>query len=398
MSRHILVATFQREEDLLHAVRQLRRRGLEIVEAYTPYPVHGLDEALGLAPSRLSWICALMGVGGAGVMLWFQTWTSAIDWPVNVGGKPLTSLPAFMPVVFESMVLAAGIGTALAFFAISRLVPGRKPRLVIPRVTDDRFAVVVHETDASFSPNQVRAMLAESGAVQVEDRATSTRDGFCGGTGQPEDTACPAATGFVCPLRRRFGLPNLVLTALLLTVITVAFVVGGTSGGRGWEFLPNMVWSPAYDAYALAAKGPGGLATQDAPPGVVARGEVPLAYARSEEDALLAGKELKNPFSPTSARDLTRGTFVFENFCTACHGLAGQGDGPVAQRGYPPPPNLATGSSRSMPDGQLFHIITYGRRNMPSHAAQLEPDDRWKVILHIRKLQAESTPPESKSP
>ena len=83
----------------------------------------------------------------------------------------------------------------------------------------------------------------------------------------------------------------------------------------------------------------------------------------------------------------TCGEFVFENYCATCHGAGGLGNGPVAQRGFPPPPSLLADKTRKMKDGHLFHVLTYGQNNMPSYASQISREDRWNVIGYVRSLQ-----------
>jgi hypothetical protein len=170
MSRRFFLSAFTREEDVLAAVRTLRREGYVIADIHAPYPVHGLDRAAGLPPSRLGWVCGAAGLLGAGSMLWFQTWTSAVSWPLDIGGKPFNSLPAFVPVVFEMGVLLAGLTTVAAFLLRSRLRPGKRPARDLPGVTDDRFVVIVEETDAAFDPVHVRRLCAGLGGVDQEER------------------------------------------------------------------------------------------------------------------------------------------------------------------------------------------------------------------------------------
>ena len=171
LGRRLLVSIFEREEDILEATRAARAGGLRIVDVYAPYAVHGMDRAMGLTPSRLPWVCFLLGLFGAGFKVWFEYWTTASDWPVNVGGKPWNSLPAFVPITFEVMVLFAGLSTVFAFFLVSRLRPGRRARLIDPRITDDRFALVIEQTDASFDPAAVGRMMAHFRAVEVREFA-----------------------------------------------------------------------------------------------------------------------------------------------------------------------------------------------------------------------------------
>lgn len=170
MSRRIVLGVFEREEDILAATRVARARGLRVLDTYTPYAVHGLDQAMGLGPSRLPWVCFALGLIGAGLKVWFEFWTTAVDWPINVGGKPWNSLPAFVPVTFEVMVLFAGLSTVFAFFLIARLWPGRRARMIYPGITDDRFVLVLEETDAAFDLAKVTRMFDQFHVVATEER------------------------------------------------------------------------------------------------------------------------------------------------------------------------------------------------------------------------------------
>src|SRR5438093_1216922 len=148
MRRQLLVSVFQREEDVLGATAAARKHGLNIVDVFSPYTVHGLDRALDLPPSRLSWVCFLLGLSGAAAILLFQYWASFTSWPINVGGKPWNSLPAFIPATFEVMVLCGGVGTFAAFVWVTGLRPGRRSAFSDLGVTNDRFALVLAEGPA----------------------------------------------------------------------------------------------------------------------------------------------------------------------------------------------------------------------------------------------------------
>jgi len=173
MSDRVLLATFEHEDDLLAAVGAVRANGLRIVDAFTPYAVHGLERAMGLRPSRLTWVCFTCGMLGALGMLWFEHWTASIDWALDVGGKPWNSLPSDVPVAFEAAVLLAGFGSVFALFAACRLYPGKRPCIVDPRVTDDRFVLVIDESDAAFDAVAVNRLLNEFHVVATEERLTS---------------------------------------------------------------------------------------------------------------------------------------------------------------------------------------------------------------------------------
>ncbi len=169
-NRRFLLGVFENEEDILAATKEARARGLDIADVYTPYAVHGLDKAMGLRPSRLPWVCFALGLGGATFKVWFEFWTSAVDWPINVGGKPWNSLPAFVPITFEVMVLFAALSTVAAFLLGRRLLPGKRPKLPCSGVTDDKFALVIEQTDAAFDSETVSDMLRQFGVTHIEER------------------------------------------------------------------------------------------------------------------------------------------------------------------------------------------------------------------------------------
>ena len=176
MSRRLLVSFFDHEEDIVGASRTVREAGFRIADVYTPYAVHGLDKAMGLAPSKLPVVCFLLGLLGAALKVWFEFWTTAVDWPINVGGKPWNSLPAFVPVTFEVMVLCAGVSVVIAFLFVSRLWPGKQAVLADPGVTDHRFVLVIEQADAVFDPIKVHELLKRFHVVRVEERVESEEE------------------------------------------------------------------------------------------------------------------------------------------------------------------------------------------------------------------------------
>jgi len=175
MSARRLTAVFDDDRRILTATREARERGFFVVDVYTPFPVHGMDEAMGLKPSRLTWVCFLFGALGAGLAIWFQFWTSAVDWPINVGGKPFNSLPAFVPIMFEITVLFAGIGVVVALFLRSRLGPGRRAHEPAAGICDDRFALEIELRGAVPTAEDFEALAAEQGALEVVDSLEGDR-------------------------------------------------------------------------------------------------------------------------------------------------------------------------------------------------------------------------------
>jgi mono/diheme cytochrome c family protein len=219
---------------------------------------------------------------------------------------------------------------------------------------------------------------------------------------------------------------NIVLGVLLLLTSIFAVAMDVDYTRPNVEFLPDMKRSAASDAYSENANLPGGRTLQAPVQGTISRGDLPLYYSATKEEAARAGEELQNPCaidegetpeaiasesSESSEADaaptgvaksesskpdpmaelnssIQRGAKIYGVYCVSCHGASGAGDGPVAKRGFPPPPPLPTGKSATMKDGQLFHILTYGQGSMAPMAAQLTRDRRWDVINYVRSLQA----------
>jgi hypothetical protein len=170
MGRRLILASFANEEDLIAAVRAVQDHRWDIADVYAPYAVHGLEEVLGWRRSRLPVACFLGGVTGVGFALWLQFWTTAWNWPLNVGGRPWNSLPAFVPVAFECMVLLAGFSLVFAWLFRCGLYPGKQAQLTLPGSTDDRFVLALHEPRAGDSAHAVLQVLQECGATATHER------------------------------------------------------------------------------------------------------------------------------------------------------------------------------------------------------------------------------------
>ena len=170
IQKRSLFATFGHEEDLLAAVQEVRQQGVKIIDAFTPYAVHGLDRAMGLKPSRLPWVCFICGMVGALGMLWFEYWVGALAWAIDVGGKPWNSLPSNVPVAFETAILFAGFGSVFALFAVTRLFPGKQAHVPTARATDDRFVLVLDQEDAQSDAHQVERLFQPFHLIELEER------------------------------------------------------------------------------------------------------------------------------------------------------------------------------------------------------------------------------------
>jgi mono/diheme cytochrome c family protein len=186
---------------------------------------------------------------------------------------------------------------------------------------------------------------------------------------------------------KRLPLPVLLALLPVAALLLAGFVLHRDPTEPHLEVLPaDMARSPAAKSGEVTTLFPDGLLQRPPPEGVVARGHLPLAFAATPQDAQRAGRELVNP-TRDDAAVLKRGEAVFARVCAVCHGATGRADAEATKRGVPPPPTLIRPESRALPDGEIFHAITYGRKNMPALALQTSREDRWAVIRHVRQLQ-----------
>ncbi|HEV3038954.1 MAG TPA: DUF3341 domain-containing protein [Candidatus Angelobacter sp.] len=165
-----IVATYSDADSLVRAVDTVRAENFNVYDVYAPYPIHGLDRAMGLKRSRLPWVTFAVAMCGLAGALVLQFYTAVLDWPLNVGGKPNNSTLAFLPVTFELTVLTSGLATVAALFLRGRLYPGKKERLIVEGVTNNKFALVLRKKDASFDTRRARQLLEESGADRVQEK------------------------------------------------------------------------------------------------------------------------------------------------------------------------------------------------------------------------------------
>jgi mono/diheme cytochrome c family protein len=171
-----------------------------------------------------------------------------------------------------------------------------------------------------------------------------------------------------------------VLGALLVVSIGLNVYARWPKRYLGLEYFPNMARTARYNAFEENPNFADGMTLRAPAAGTIPRGLPPLPVG--EEASLIV-----NPFQAGDRAAVERGVAVFAAFCQPCHGPGGEGDGPVSQRGFPVPPPLSRGQTQQKTDGQLFQILTNGQNSMPSYAAQISREDRWKVILHVRSMR-----------
>lgn len=173
MDTRTTYAIYDDEEILLHAVENLRHRGIKIKEVYSPFPIHGLDKALGLPHTRLSIASFIYGITGLCLGIFMMWYTMISDWPINIGGKPnfslFDNLPSFIPVAFEITVLCAAHGMVLTFLLRSKLLPGKKNTNPFPETTADKFAIEF-EKENVVNRQELHRLIKETNVFHIKEK------------------------------------------------------------------------------------------------------------------------------------------------------------------------------------------------------------------------------------
>jgi len=171
--KRFVVACFNDEEVLFPAVKKVRNAGYKIRDVYTPFPVHGLDHALGMRETSLHTAGFIYGITGTTTALTCMSWVFTKDWPLNIGGKPNLPLPAFIPITFELTVLFAAVGMVMTFCYLCQLAPFVKRHHFHPRATDDLFVMVIECTDKT-NVDDLKGFLQSSGAIEMNYQVAET--------------------------------------------------------------------------------------------------------------------------------------------------------------------------------------------------------------------------------
>jgi hypothetical protein len=162
-----VMGVFTDEHTILEAAEKTRLKGFKDFDAITPYPIHGMEEAVGVKRSWIPWVTLAAGAFGCFFGLWFTWWTSAVSWPINVGGKPMWSLPAFIPIIFELTILFAALASVKVMILGALGLPKVNPPVVDLDLTSHKFGLFVSENDKNYSSTEVQAWMKELGAEAV---------------------------------------------------------------------------------------------------------------------------------------------------------------------------------------------------------------------------------------
>ena len=179
---------------------------------------------------------------------------------------------------------------------------------------------------------------------------------------------------------------NAALVAALAVTLVLNWYVRRPAVYPNVELAQKMAQDPGFGTFEPNTNFADGTTLRPPVAGTIARGLPPLGFGPSVVEGMRAGTELLNPISPGDPGALDRGRIVYTRYCELCHAADGKGAGPVGRRGFPAP-TLHREFAREMKDGQMFHLVTFGRGAMPAHGSQIPVNDRWKVVLHVRVLQ-----------
>lgn len=170
--KNFILGVYDDEDVLLDAVSKVRESGVKIHEVYSPFPVHGLDDALGYKRSKLPIAAFLFGLLGTTLALTMQFYMMQIDWPMIIGGKDYAAFPDFIPVTFELTVLLAAFGMVGVFMVSSDLKPWAQPRIFDVRITDDKHVMAIDlAVNAGMGEDKLAEVLKGSGASEVNKKS-----------------------------------------------------------------------------------------------------------------------------------------------------------------------------------------------------------------------------------
>ncbi len=370
-----LVAQYAGPDELLEAAAQVRDAGYRDWDTHSPFPVHGMDRAMGIRPTILPWLVLGAGMTGAIAAIGLQWWTNAIDFPYLISGKPLFSLPADIPVTFEVIVLFAALTTFFGSLALNRLPEFWHPTLENARfgqMTTDGFFLSIGARDPKFDREATMRLLVEAGAVAVE--------------------VCPEPVkGRKIPRGIYWVVATFTVLALL-PPLSIAWYRSGPKRSPRLHPIMDMDKQPKYKTQTTSPLFTDGRADRPPVPGTVAQGDL------DADTALYLGKvgeEWVSEFPiAVDMYAMQRGQERFGVYCAPCHGLAGDGNGMVAARAaergeanWVPPLSIEAESVRQQPIGQIFNTITNGIRTMPAYGSQIPVEDRWDIVLYVKALQ-----------
>lgn len=401
------VAQFPNPSALKKAASQTRDAGFKQFDCYVPFPVHGIDEAMGIKMTRLPYIVLTCAAIGATTAISLQFLTNAFDYKYIISGKPFFSIPASIPITFELAVLFSAFGALLGMLALNKL-PQFYNRLFLLdpflKATSNGFFLAIEAKDPKFHEADTKGFL---NSLQPSDVVTCREPN--------EKVQLPKILLPIAACILIFGLVPLVLIAKMrVTPQTTPRV----------ELVHDMDYQPKLKTQRFSRMFADGRGMRPLLAGTMARGDLrhdialfegllPDLADEVDRSHLLPNAKKADGTSvsldklpwvseipiPVDEKLMARGQERYNIYCAVCHGLSGKGDGIITQRAmqlqaanpsvgtWLLPTPLYSEPVRKQKVGQLFNTITHGVRKMPSYAAQIPVEDRWAIVLYLRALQ-----------
>jgi mono/diheme cytochrome c family protein len=354
-------ALFDSPDKIISAAKKTTEAGYSKFDVNTPYPVHGMEKAMNLKPSKLGFITLVFGLSGSFIALFFMYWSMSIDYPMIIGGKPFFALPAFIPVTFEVTVLLATLATVIGMITFFFRFPENHHPLhdtnYMKQVSKDKFGLVIEASDKNFEIEKVKEFLQSLNPVSIEEIYYQVKE------------------------------ENSLLEPRFLTLLfAIALVTSGTTYFALNKLLYMTPFNWMSEQLKLNPQKPSelfadGFGMRTPVKGTVAKGFMPyLAKGQPNPTELL-----ENPYLITE-ENIKLGKSKYLTFCSPCHGNFGDGDSRLRGQ-FPNPPSLHSQRARDFKDGMIYHVIVNGQNSMPSYAPYLDIEERWAIVNYIRVLQ-----------
>jgi mono/diheme cytochrome c family protein len=356
---------FNKPNDIIHAAEKVANSGYQKWDVNTPYPVHGMDQAMKLKSSTMGFFALGLGLMGTFLAVLFIWWTMVYDYPIVIGGKPFFALPAFIPVMFEVTVIMATIGSVLSMLFIFFKVPNNSHPLhdtdYMKACSSDHYGVCLEAKDPQFDEAEARALLESLGAMNVATIYYDNEE-----INHEHRIFHPKFIGF------------LALASLLTITITYSGfnIIQYTAPFNWMEFQPKLSAQSPTDFFE------DGFSMRQPVEGSVARGFMPYLYTGKPDSA---AKYLSNSL-PATKEVIAMGKVKYDTYCSPCHDFVGNGESRLNGQ-FPNPPSLHSEKLRNWTDGRIFHVITDGQNVMPSYSSQLNTKEKWAVVHYVRALQ-----------
>lgn len=358
-------ALFNTPDEIINAAEKTEAAGFKKYDVNTPYPVHGMFNAMKLAPSKLGYVALIVGLSAAIGIALTMYWIAAIDYPITIGGKPLFSFPAFVPVIFEVTVLSASIATVLALLFVFFKFPNNSYPLhdtdYMKNVSSDKYGLCILKEDPLFDEEKVIEFLNGLKPAKIE------------AIYYDEEEIKAKATVFE---------PKFISFLLVVGILISGITYFTLNKLMYMEPFTWMMFQNKPNPQESSNVFEDGYSMRLPVKGTIASGFIPYSYYGKPDEA---AKKMVNPLA-FSKSNLELGKNKYNTYCSPCHGNFAEGDSRLRGQ-FPNPPSLHSAKVRDWSDGRIYHVIMEGQNVMPSYSSQLNQNERWSVILYIRALQ-----------